>query len=81
MFVSGGNVNAVDKEFATPLHLAVRPPNPIEMDLVTLLIKAGARSDAADGSGRRPIDCLPKPQVNPYISSAYETHVCIITRF
>lgn len=33
------------------------------MDLVTLLIKAGAKLDVADSSGRRPIEALPQPQV------------------
>ena len=57
-------MNAVDNELATPLHLAVRPPNPIEMDLVTLLIRSGARLDAVDSFGRRPIDSLPDPQAS-----------------
>ena len=56
-------MNAVDSELSTPLHLAVRPNNVVEMDMVTLLIKAGADLEAADQAGRRPIDALPQPQV------------------
>ena len=74
LFHAGGDVNAVDNEQATPLHLAVRPNNPIEMDLVTLLIKAGANLDVQDSSGRRPIDALPQPQVRGE-ATGYSCHV------
>lgn len=52
----------MDNDKATPLHLAVRPNNPIEMDLVMLIIRSGAKLDVEDAKGRRPIDSLPKPQ-------------------
>ena len=56
-------MNAVDNEKSTPLHLAVRPNSAVEMDMVTLMIKAGADIEAMDLSGRKPFDSLPQPQV------------------
>lgn len=60
-------MNAIDSEQSTPLHLAVRPNTAVEMDMVTLLIKAGADLEAIDQTGRKAIDSLPHPQVNGQI--------------
>lgn len=50
---SGGNVNEVDKLSMTPLHVAVQD---IQLKIVDLLIKNGAKINLLDIRGRTPLE-------------------------
>eukprot|EP00026_Physarum_polycephalum_P022476 Phypoly_transcript_26592.p1 GENE.Phypoly_transcript_26592~~Phypoly_transcript_26592.p1 ORF type:complete len:117 (+),score=8.50 Phypoly_transcript_26592:1-351(+) len=50
------NVNAIDKDGKTPLHLAAKSKHP---DVVSILVNLGADLNAKDNDGNRPVDCIP----------------------
>lgn len=60
---SGADVNALDNEQQTPLHLAVRPATHVEPELVKTLIRRGADLELRDVRGNLPLHHLPHVQV------------------
>ena len=60
---TGGNVNNQDDLGATPLHLAVRANNPVEPDVVRVLLRGGAQPDIVDHNGQHALAHYPSPQV------------------
>ena len=63
MLHAGADVNALDNDNQTPLHLAIRAATHVEPELVKTLIRRGAGLEIKDVHGNNPLHFLPASQV------------------
>ncbi len=52
---AGANVNDIDKQKSTALHIGAENSN-VSLEKIMLLVEAGADIDAQDANGKTPVD-------------------------